>query len=142
VVAHSASQRQQWITLNSGQLKEQGTDICLGVLPASSFRVITVSCSNTPLTTIAFAHPFASKLFRPLGLQRRHLGNSRHRLSSSSHGSSKYEQNDHNSRLDAHGAQVVIRVNRDTEYFPRCLDRVSANELMSRKSPFISSSGK
>jgi hypothetical protein len=111
VFVHSASQRQQWVTHSSGQLQEQGTDICLGVLPASNFRVIAVSCSNTPLTTIAFAHPFASKLFRPLGLQRRHQGSSRHRFSSSTYGSSKYEQNDHISRLDAHGAQVVIRVN-------------------------------
>ncbi len=120
---------QHWSTIESAQLQLQGANICLGLISKPNALVLVVgsACSNTATTlTIAFGHSSAAKLFRPLGLQRLHaITSMRQRAFTPPLGGSKYELNDHLSRLSDLGTHVVVRANTASKDSLQCLDRVS-----------------
>jgi hypothetical protein len=100
--------------------------------PAFTSCVHTVSmCSTTAhRLVIALGHSSAAVVFRPLGFQCIHgITSMRQRAAAPPLGGSKYELNDHLSRLSDLGTHVVLRANTASKDSLRCLDRVSTNDL-------------
>ncbi len=88
-------------------------------------------CSTTAhRLAIAFGDSSAAVVFRPLGFHRLHAITSMHqRAAAPPLGGSKYELNDHLSRLSDLGTHVVLRANTASKDSLRCIDRVSTNDL-------------
>jgi hypothetical protein len=122
-----------WSTLEYGQMQLRATNISLGLMsrPNTRFLVVGSACSNTTTTlTIAFGHSSAARLLQPLGFQRLHaIASMRQRAAVPPLGGSKYELNDHLSRLSDLGTHVVLRANTASKDSLRCIDRVSTIDL-------------
>jgi hypothetical protein len=106
----------------------------IAFLTRPSHRVFTYSIHVYSTTAhrlaIALGHSSAAKLFRPLGFQRLHaITSMRQRAAVPPLGGSKYELNDHLSRLSDLGTHVVLRANTASQDSLRCIDRVSTNDL-------------